>query len=206
MFVGILVDLSHFMCQMVFVRVASFLCSCSVYTWMVEFGVGCCWGHHFVGTFCYADDVVLLAHCASALRCMLDICSCYASSHGLASRTLPTQRTYLVVFSITVASVMLLFWRQIVYKRIAQSLLHTSLFMNLAIINATKLLTIQWQKYVYIASSTLNAIAVTTLMGYMLLEITKIITSKFCPRINRRDEAVEYEHIMMDAVNHNDML
>ena len=124
----------------------------------------------------------------------------------LASRTLPTQSTYLVVFSITVGSVMLLFWGQIVYKRRFQSLLHTSLFMNLAIIYATKLLTIQWQKYVYIASSTLNAIAVTTLIGYMLLEITKIITSKFCPRINRRDEAVEYEQIMMIAVNRNDTL
>ena len=124
----------------------------------------------------------------------------------LASRTLPTQRTYLVVFSITVVSVMLLFWGQIVYKRRAQSLLHTSLFMNLAIINATKLLAIQWQKNYYIASSTLNAIAVTTLIGYMLLETVKIITSKFCSRINRRDAAVEYEHIMIDAVNRNDIL
>ena len=26
-----------------------------------ESGVGCYWGHHFVGTFCYADNVVLLA-------------------------------------------------------------------------------------------------------------------------------------------------
>ena len=51
-----------------------------------ESGVGCYWGHHFVGTFCYADDVVLLAPCVSALRRMLDIYSCYASSHGLASR------------------------------------------------------------------------------------------------------------------------
>ena len=38
-----------------------------------ESGVGCYWGHHFVGTFCYTDDVVLLAPCVSALRRMLDI-------------------------------------------------------------------------------------------------------------------------------------
>ena len=56
-----------------------------------ESGVGCYWGHHFVGTFCYADDAVLLAPCASALRRMLDICSCYASSHGLVFNASKTQ-------------------------------------------------------------------------------------------------------------------
>ena len=55
-----------------------------------ESGVGCYWGH-FVGTFCYADDAVLHAPCASALRRMLDICSCYASSHGLVFNASKTQ-------------------------------------------------------------------------------------------------------------------
>ena len=36
-----------------------------------ESGFGCYWGHHFVGTFCYADDVFLLAPCSSALTCTL---------------------------------------------------------------------------------------------------------------------------------------
>ena len=56
-----------------------------------ESSVGCYWGHHFVGTFCYADNVVLLAPCASALRRMLNICSCYASSHGLVFSASKTQ-------------------------------------------------------------------------------------------------------------------
>ena len=46
-------------------------------------GVGCYWGSLFAGAFCYADDIVLLAPCASALRTMLDICTSYAVSHGL---------------------------------------------------------------------------------------------------------------------------
>ena len=37
-------------------------------------GVGCHWRWLFVGAFCYADDIVLLAPCASALRSMLSIC------------------------------------------------------------------------------------------------------------------------------------
>ena len=38
-------------------------------------GVGCYWGSMFVGAFCYADDIVLLAPCASALRSMVNICN-----------------------------------------------------------------------------------------------------------------------------------
>ena len=36
-------------------------------------GVGCYWGHMFAGALCYADDIVILAPCASALRRMLEI-------------------------------------------------------------------------------------------------------------------------------------
>ena len=35
------------------------------------------------GAVCYADDIVLLAPCPSALRILLNICSSYASTHGL---------------------------------------------------------------------------------------------------------------------------
>ena len=33
-------------------------------------GVGCYWRWMFAGVFCFADDIVLLAPCASALRRM----------------------------------------------------------------------------------------------------------------------------------------
>ena len=45
--------------------------------------VGCYWRWMFAGVFCFADDIALLAPCASALRKMLSICSSYAASHGL---------------------------------------------------------------------------------------------------------------------------
>ena len=41
--------------------------------------------------FCFADDIVLLAPCASALRKMLLLCSAYATSHGLIFNTEKTQ-------------------------------------------------------------------------------------------------------------------
>ena len=54
-------------------------------------GVGCYYGGSFVGALAYADDVVLLAPCASALRLMLHICNIYASSHGLVFNAAKTQ-------------------------------------------------------------------------------------------------------------------
>ena len=48
-------------------------------------GVGCYLGGCFAGALSYADDIVLLAPCASSLRCMLNICQSFASSHGLIS-------------------------------------------------------------------------------------------------------------------------
>ena len=59
-------------------------------------GVGCYWGSFFAGAFAYADDVVLLAPCAAALRIMLSICSRYALSHKLEFNA---SKTKLICFS-----------------------------------------------------------------------------------------------------------
>ena len=50
---------------------------------LADSGFGCYWRNLFAGTFCYADDIALLAPRASALRVMLNICCSYASHHGL---------------------------------------------------------------------------------------------------------------------------
>jgi Reverse transcriptase (RNA-dependent DNA polymerase) len=42
-------------------------------------GVGCHIGSFFVGALVYADDLVLLAPSASAMRCILRICDEYAA-------------------------------------------------------------------------------------------------------------------------------
>ena len=56
-----------------------------------ESGVGYHWGCSFAGAFGYADDIVLLAPCASSLRKMLDICSSFAMSHKLEFNASKTQ-------------------------------------------------------------------------------------------------------------------
>ena len=54
-------------------------------------GVGCRWRWMFAGVFSFADDIVLLAPCPSALRKMLSLCSTYAESHGIIFNTEKTQ-------------------------------------------------------------------------------------------------------------------
>ena len=58
-------------------------------------GVGCHCGCLFAGAICYADDIVLLAPCPSALRIMLQICDKYAQNHGL---SLNADKTQLICF------------------------------------------------------------------------------------------------------------
>ena len=61
-------------------------------------GVGCYWDGVFVGTLGYADDIILLAPCLSALRLMLKICEPYVSSYGLKFNASKTQ---LIRFSLS---------------------------------------------------------------------------------------------------------
>ena len=48
-----------------------------------DYGVGCYWDGVFVGALGYADDIILLAPCPSALQLMLKMCESFASSYGL---------------------------------------------------------------------------------------------------------------------------
>ena len=48
-----------------------------------ECGVGCYWDGLFVGALCYADDLILLAPCPSALHTILSLCESFANSYGL---------------------------------------------------------------------------------------------------------------------------
>ena len=54
-------------------------------------GVGCFWNNHFAGALAYADDIVLLAPSASALRILLASCESHGSRLGLQFNPLKTQ-------------------------------------------------------------------------------------------------------------------
>ena len=64
-------------------------------------GVGCYWSHYFIGALGYADDTVLLAPSASALRMMLNTCCQFANDYNLLFNPGKTQ---LVRFSLPCSS------------------------------------------------------------------------------------------------------
>ena len=49
--------------------------------------IGCFIGSNYVGALAYADDLVLLAPTASALRKMLAICDVYAAAYSMSFNT-----------------------------------------------------------------------------------------------------------------------
>ena len=51
---------------------------------LARVGVGCFIGRKFVGALAYADDIVLVAPTASALRKMLVVCDEYATEYYMA--------------------------------------------------------------------------------------------------------------------------
>ena len=59
-------------------------------------GIGCFWEQHFAGAYAYADDLVILAPSASALRQMLQSCEVFADSHGLKFNP---DKTQFIIFS-----------------------------------------------------------------------------------------------------------
>ena len=61
-------------------------------------GVGCYWDHLFAGAVYYADDIVLLAPCSSALRILLNICSSFSVPHCVRFNT---NKTQLICFTYT---------------------------------------------------------------------------------------------------------
>ena len=50
---------------------------------LAKSGVGCLVGECYVGALAYADDIVLLAPTADAMRHMLKICDIYASDYSI---------------------------------------------------------------------------------------------------------------------------
>jgi len=54
---------------------------------MSNANVGCFIGSNYVGALAYADDLVLLAPTASALRKMLAICDVYAAEYSMSFNT-----------------------------------------------------------------------------------------------------------------------
>ena len=60
------------------------MCVYDLLVQLARIGIGCFIGRKFVGALAYADDIVLVASTASALRKMLAVCDNYATEYYMA--------------------------------------------------------------------------------------------------------------------------
>ena len=63
---------------------------------LADIGVGCYIGSHFVGALAYADDIVLLAPTASAMRRLLAVCDEYSQEYCIAFNVSKTKSLVVV--------------------------------------------------------------------------------------------------------------
>ena len=89
------------------------------------------------------------------------------------SATAPVNSAHVVVFSVAITAVVLTFWGQMVYRNRVISLLHTSLFMNLAVLNITKLFMFDSLGKNSITSFTLIAVPLAIFIGTALMKLYK---------------------------------
>ena len=118
----------------------------------------------------------------------------------LASATAPANSAYTLVFSVALASVVLTFWGQVVYQNKAVSLLHTSFFTNLAILNITKLFLFDDVVKISIASFALISIPLVLLAGIVCSKFYKMLPQKVvrCFRCRTRVDADDIEHELVN--------
>jgi len=62
-----------------------------MFVYSFQAGVGCFIGLHFVGALAYADDLILLAPSASAMRKLLAICEDYAREYSISFNALKSK-------------------------------------------------------------------------------------------------------------------
>ena len=94
----------------------------------------------------------------------------------LASATTPTNSSHILVFSVTLIFAILTFWGQIVYRKGHLSLLHTSLSLNITILNMTKLFVFDTNK-ICIASHCLIALPLILLTGVIIYRMLFLLRS-----------------------------
>ena len=116
----------------------------------------------------------------------------------LSSATIPSNGAHIVVFSVAISSAMLTFWGHVVFRNPRTTLFHTLFFLNLCVLNITKLFIFNSITEITIISYTLIGIVLVQFLGLCLV---KLSTAKWCDRniICRRRNVMEddWEPYMM---------
>ena len=96
----------------------------------------------------------------------------------LASATAPANSAHIVVYSLAISSAILMFWGQKVYSNGNLSLFHTSVFLNLMVLNVTKLFIFDDMAQISIPSYTLITISLVVFVGINFCRIVTLLLKK----------------------------
>ena len=96
----------------------------------------------------------------------------------LSSATIPANGAHIVVFSVVIASCLLTFWGNMVFTNTKTMLFHTLFFVNLAILNVTKLFIFDKMTDMTIASYVLIGLVLIQFLGVCLVKIIKLFSIK----------------------------
>ena len=97
----------------------------------------------------------------------------------VSSATIPANSAHIVVYSVAVASFVLLFWGNLVFCNTKTMLFHTIVFVNLGILNNTKNLIFDNMGEMTIASYTLIGIVVIQFLGLCLVKTVKLFSANW---------------------------
>ena len=98
----------------------------------------------------------------------------------LSSATIPANGAHIVVFFIVITSWLLTFWGNMVFTDTKTMLLHTFFFVNLGILNVTKLFTFENMTDMMIASHVLIALVLVQFLGLCLVKLIKSLSTTTC--------------------------
>ena len=122
----------------------------------------------------------------------------------LSSATIPANGAHIVVFSVVIASWLLTFWGNVVFTNTKTMLFHTFFFVNLGILNVTKMFIYENMVEMTIASYILIGLVLVQFLGICVVNVVKLSTAKWsylniiCCRRNETED--DWELYMVAAL------
>ena len=120
----------------------------------------------------------------------------------LSSATIPANGAHIVVFSVVIASCLLTFWGNMVFTHTKTMLFHTLFFVNLAILNVTKLFIFDKMTDMMIASYVLIGLVLIQFLVVCLVKIIKLFSikcGKHCICCKKEENEDDWE-LYMEAI------
>ena len=121
----------------------------------------------------------------------------------LSSATIPSNSSHIIVYSVAIASLLLTFWGSMVFGNTKTMRFHTFFFVNLGVLNITKMFIFDSMVEMTIASQTLIGLVLIQFLGVCLVKIARFSSVKWTDQIiccRKKEMEDDWEPYMLAAV------